>query len=59
MRYAKAIVAALGSVLTVVTAALADDVFSVDEIGTVVSSAITAALTVLAVFSVPNQTPTE
>lgn len=58
MKYAKAIMAALGSILTVLTAALADDVLSLDEVGTLASTVITAALTVFAVWRVPNQ-PTE
>ena len=54
MKYAKAIAAAVGSILTVLTAALADDVMSMDETGTLVSTIVTAGLTVLAVFGTRN-----
>jgi hypothetical protein len=54
MKYAKALAAGIGSVLTVLTAALADDVLSMDETGTLVSTLVTAALTVYAVFKTSN-----
>lgn len=55
MRIAKAVAAAVGSVVTVLTAALADDVLSMSETGTVVATCVTAALTVYAVFQVKNR----
>ncbi len=55
MKIAKAVVAAVGSVITVLTAALADDVLSLDETGGIVASAIVAAGTVYAVWAVPNR----
>lgn len=54
MRFAKALVAAVGSVVTVLSAALADDVLDVSETGTIVATAVTAALTVYGVWRVPN-----
>lgn len=57
MKIAKAITAAVGSLVTVLTAAFADDVFSADEVGTLVSTLVTAALTVYAVWRLPNREP--
>ena len=54
MRIAKAIAAAVGMVVTVLTAALADDVLSLDETGQIVAVAIEAAARVYAVWRVPN-----
>lgn len=54
MRIAKTVVAALGTVVTVLTGALADDVLDMSETGTLVSTIVTAALTVYAVYKVPN-----
>lgn len=51
---AKAWVAALGSLLMALSVAFADDVVSVGETGTVVTVLIEAALTVFAVYRVPN-----
>jgi hypothetical protein len=56
MRAAKAIVAAVGSLVTVLTGALADDVLGTDEIGTVVSTAVVAVITVAGVYATPNST---
>ncbi len=55
MKIAKAVTAAIGSVVTVLTAALADDVLSLDETGGIVATAIVAAGTVWAVWRVPNR----
>lgn len=57
MKIAKALVAAVGSIVTVLTGALADDVLSVDETGSVVATVVTAVLTVWAVWAVPNREP--
>jgi len=57
MKVAKAVAAAVGTVATAVSAALADDLFGVDEIGHVVATVITAALAVYAVWRVPNIDP--
>lgn len=56
MKIAKAVVAAVGTLATVLAAALADDVLGVDEVGTVVSTLITGVLTVWAVWATPNAT---
>lgn len=55
MTKAKALVAALGTVVTVLTGVLADDVLNVGEIGEVVSTLVTGAITVWAVWGVPNK----
>lgn len=54
MRTAKAVAAAVGTVVTVLTGALADDVLDMSETGTLVATIVTAALTVYAVYKVPN-----
>lgn len=54
MRTAKALVAAIGAVVTVLTAALADDVLNAGETGTLIATVIEAAGTVWAVYRVPN-----
>lgn len=54
MRTAKAVVAAVGTVVTVLTAALADDVFSASETAEFVSTLVTGAVTVFLVWRVPN-----
>lgn len=51
MRTAKAVVAGVGAVVTVLITVLADDVVSSEEVGTIV----TAVLTVLGVYAVPNR----
>lgn len=51
---AKTIWAAIGTVVTVVTAVFADNVLDVGEVGTLVSAAISGALTIYAVYRVPN-----
>lgn len=50
MKAAKAALAAVGAVVTVLIAVLSDDVVSAEEIGTVV----VAVLTALGVYAVPN-----
>lgn len=52
---AKTIWAAIGTVVTVLTGVFADDVLDVGEVGTLVSALITGALTVYAVYQVPNK----
>lgn len=54
MKNAKAVVAAVGTVVTALSAAIADDVLGTDEIGTVVAVVVTAALTVYGVWRTPN-----
>lgn len=54
MRTAKAWLAAAGTVLMAVTAVLTDNVININEVGTLVTVAIEAALTIWAVYKVPN-----
>lgn len=54
MRAAKAIIAALGALIMVLTTALADDVFDANEVGTAVTVIIESIIMVIAVFRVPN-----
>lgn len=55
MRAAKTLVAAIGTVITALTTAYADDVLSVEEVGTVVSVVIVGIASVYAVWRVPNK----
>lgn len=55
MTAAKAIVAAVGTVVVALTAALADEVLSLDEVGQLAAVVITGAAAVWAVWRVPNQ----
>lgn len=55
MKIAKAVIAAVGTVGTALTAALADNVLDGNELGGIVSTVVVAALTVYAVWRVPNQ----
>lgn len=55
MKAAKAIVAAVGTVVTALTAALADEVLSLDEVGQLVAVVIAAAATIWGVWRVPNR----
>lgn len=54
MDKAKAIVAAIGMVITALTAILADNVFDANEAGVLLTVLIEAAATVWAVWRVPN-----
>lgn len=54
MDKAKAIVAAIGMVITALTAILADNVLDANEVGTLVTVLIEAAIAVWAVWAVPN-----
>lgn len=54
MTATKAIVAAIGVIITALTGALADDVFSASEIGELVALAIESVLTIYAVWKIPN-----
>jgi hypothetical protein len=54
MKAAKAVAGAVGLLATALTAALADDVFSFDEWGTVLSTALAGAASVYAIWRVPN-----
>lgn len=56
---AKALVAAVGVVLTALTAALADDVFSMADVSALLVAIIPAAASVWAVWRVPNAAPPE
>jgi hypothetical protein len=55
MKNAKAIVTAVGTVVTALSAALADDVLNQSEIGGLVVAAMAAAATIYAVWRVPNR----
>lgn len=55
MYAAKAIVAAVGTVVTVLSAAFADNVLDNSEIGGIISTIVVGILTVVAVYRVPNQ----
>jgi len=52
---AKAVTAAIFAVVTVLTAAFADDVFGASEVGTVVATLVEQAIGVWAVWRVPNK----
>jgi hypothetical protein len=54
MRAAKAWVAAIGTVVMALSAVLADDLISTNEIGTLAIVGVEAALTIIAVYQVPN-----
>lgn len=54
LEYAKAVVAAVGGVATVVSAALADNAVSLDEVDGI-RTAVLAALTVIGVYGVKNE----
>jgi hypothetical protein len=56
LQYAKSVVAAVGTVVTLVQAALADQAVSLDE-ASGIWTAVLAALTVIAVWVVPNKEP--
>lgn len=51
----KAVVAAVGLVVTALTAAFADDVLSTDEVGNLLATILTAVITVWGVWYVENQ----
>lgn len=53
---AKAYVAAVGSVVTALGAAFADDVLGDNEVAGLVSTVVLAALTVYGVYRTPNAT---
>lgn len=55
MTVAKAVAAAIGTLITVLTAALADDVLQVSETSGIVAAAVTGVLTVYAVWRTPNR----
>ncbi|MBM7788843.1 hypothetical protein [Tenggerimyces flavus] len=56
----KAVVGAVGTVVTALTAAFADNVLGVDELGHVISVVVAAGVTIYGVWRVPNkQVPTE
>lgn len=59
MRAAKAIVAAIGTVVVALTGVLADEVVDVNEVGLLVTVLIEAAITIFAVYQVPNKGFTE
>lgn len=54
MTTAKAVVSALGVVVTALTAALADDVFNTADVTALLVAIIPAAASVYAVWRVPN-----
>ena len=55
MSAAKALVAAVGVVVTALTGVLADDVVDVNEVALLVAVLVEAAATVYAVWRVPNE----
>ena len=55
MTKAKAVVAAVGAVLTVASGALADDVLDVSETASLIAAVLSGAATVYAVYRVPNK----
>lgn len=54
MKYTKAIVAAVGAAISVLTVALADNLFSMSEVGTLISVLIEQGLLVWGVFQLRN-----
>lgn len=54
MRAAKAIVGAIGLVVTSLTAILADDVFNANEAATLAGVLVEAAIAIWAIWRVPN-----
>jgi hypothetical protein len=57
MRVAKAVAAAIGATVTVLTAALADDVLNASETATTAAVIVEGVLTVYAVWRTPNTAP--
>lgn len=55
---AKAVVAAIGTLSTVIGGIIADEVIGADEVGTLVTQLILAGTTIWSVWRVPNK-PTE
>jgi hypothetical protein len=55
MTAAKAWVAALGTVVTALSAAFADDVFNGNDAAAVVSTVVLGAVSVISVYRVPNK----
>jgi hypothetical protein len=55
VRNAKAVVAAIGTVVTALSAALADEVLNNNEIGGLVSTVVLAGITVYGVWKVRNE----
>ncbi|PXY25140.1 hypothetical protein BAY59_24245 [Prauserella coralliicola] len=53
----KAIVAAVGGVVTVLTVTVADEVIGLDEVGSLGAAVSTLVLTVYGVWRVPNKYP--
>ena len=55
MKAAKAYVAAAGLVVTALTAAFADNILGVDDVGALATALATAVATVVAVYQTPNK----
>jgi hypothetical protein len=55
MYMAKAVVAFLGAVVTALTAALADDVFSIGDVSQLVVTLVPIAITAVTTYAVPNR----
>lgn len=55
MKTAKAVVAGIGAIVTVLTAAFADNVLSMDETGTIVSTLVVQGITVATVWKMRNK----
>lgn len=52
---AKAVVAAVGTIVTALTAAFTDDVVDIGEVGELTAVVIAAGLTIYGVWRVPNR----
>jgi hypothetical protein len=55
MTRTKAWIAAIGSVVTAIGSALADNVFDSNDVATILTATVSAALTWYAVYKVPNR----
>lgn len=55
MKTAKAVVAAIGGIATILTAALADNVLNMDETSTIISTVIVQGITVYGVWKTRNK----
>lgn len=55
MKYAKGIVAALGAILTVCTAAFADNSLSTDETGSIIATVVVQGITIAGVIAAKNK----
>lgn len=56
MTIAKAVVAAVGALVTVLTVALADDLFNASDAATLIAAIVEQAVAVWTVWRLPNKT---